>query len=408
MNREEYLGRLRLSLQDDGFEQVEEAIAYFNELLEDRMAEEGLDEESAVGALEAPELAARQLAEGYHRAGEQAATAAPGVSGEAGTAAPGIRTYNLAADSVRAIRIHDRDTRLEVVGEDRADIELSHPESERVRYDFSLADGLMTLRREDQGINLFFNWGGGPQRRVLLKVPRELAASLDLRTSNGALSLLNLRCWGDVEAATSNGKLTADKVLARGLSLATSNGALALSGLEAQKGISACTANGRVGAENLKAPEFIKLETTNGALRVLALDSQMVSLCTSNGRIEGTLPGASGDYHITSATSNGKNSLPRNADGGPKVLQAHTSNAAISLDFEGGKGKHGETAQAMEPDDAEGLDGAIERFTRQAERFAEQAGDKAERFAEQVGDKVERGVSGLMDKLEKKLDEWGS
>ena len=48
MKREEYLKDLELKLEQDDFAQVEEAITYFNDLLEDRMADEGMDEDAAV------------------------------------------------------------------------------------------------------------------------------------------------------------------------------------------------------------------------------------------------------------------------------------------------------------------------------------------------------------------------
>ena len=48
MKREEYLEKLQLTLEESDFGPVEEAISYFNEILEDLIQEEGMDEEAAI------------------------------------------------------------------------------------------------------------------------------------------------------------------------------------------------------------------------------------------------------------------------------------------------------------------------------------------------------------------------
>ena len=81
MKREEYLSKLRLTLQGEEFAQVEEAIAYFDELLQDRMADENLDEEAAVATMDEPEKAAAMLHE-YSPPREQSGQG--GQSGQSG------------------------------------------------------------------------------------------------------------------------------------------------------------------------------------------------------------------------------------------------------------------------------------------------------------------------------------
>jgi len=480
MKREEYLNRLRLSLQSDGFDQVEEAIAYFNDLLEDHMAEEGLEEEQAVSALEPPETAARLLAEGFHqeRAGNKEAqpdiNAPPGGSG----AAPGMRSYSVKADTVRQIQIHDRHMRVEVIGEERADIALSHPEDEKHRYNFTLEGGVMRLERLSTPWSvsfLFFSW---PDRQqVTLRLPREIAAGMELRTSNGRISVRGLSLWGSLTAQTSNAKmvieeteardarlessngqitlsrvttregalvartsnavLTAHRLLAGAISLTTSNGSLELDDLKAAETLTAKTSNARLTAQNCRAPGGIQLASSNGRVQLESLDSPRIDLRTSNAPIRGTLPGAQNEYAITSGTSNGKNSLPRQAQGGPRVLSAHTSNADISLGFQqnsaarqpssGGQeddpaDKPAEDAapRPQQPDESTGQDGkddgsAIGSFVdrianrsqqlseaigRRSEQFSENITRRAEQLRETIAQRVEQGVSNVLERLD--------
>lgn len=113
MKREEYLRELKLVLEEDNFGPVEEAISYFNELLEDRMMDEGLDEEAAVATMEAPREAARQLLHTRTAQEEQKQEAA---NAEEEPFKPGVRTIDVKAGLVKNIIIRDRNQRLIVRG----------------------------------------------------------------------------------------------------------------------------------------------------------------------------------------------------------------------------------------------------------------------------------------------------
>lgn len=329
MKREEYLKDLKLKLEQDDFAQVEEAITYFNDLLEDRMADEGMDEDAAVASMEPVDKVAAQLREGPEKARAGA---------EAESIRPGVREITARADQVRRVYVRDRNMRLTVIGEEREDILIRHPESEKVRYQFSLQDGTLSLIREQLPLTWQLFTLDGLSREmweVTLRVPREMAAGMDLRTSNAKLTLENFSCWGGITAAASNAALSLANTHAKSMALKTSNGTLALSGVSAQLEIKAATSNARLQAKGASSP-ILNLKTSNASIAVEAIKSNDITLTTSNGAIKGELPGQMADWSITSRTSNGKNSLPPLTTGGGKRLSAHTSNAGISLGFTGG------------------------------------------------------------------------
>lgn len=326
MKREEYLRDLKLKLEQDDFAQVEQAIAYFNDLLEDRMADEGMDEDTAVASMEPIEKVVAQLR-------ENPAQRRTGIGSE--PLVPGVRTINARADQVRHIHVRDRNMRLRVIGEEREDILIRHPESEKVRYQFTLKDGSLSLIREDLPITwqLFvLDSLAREMREVILSVPRDLAAEMDLRTSNARLTLDDVTLWGKITAATSNAALGLSHVSAKSMALKTSNGTLLLTGVSAQLELKATTSNAKLQVQGAASP-ILNLKTSNGTINVESLRSDDITLTTSNGSVKGELNGKMADWSISSRTSNGKNSLPPMSQGGGKRLSAHTSNASIQLKF---------------------------------------------------------------------------
>ncbi len=333
MKRDEYLEKLKMTLEQDDFAQVEEAISYFDELLQDRMDDEGLSEEEAVGRMEAPEVVAARLKEGREK--ERRAAQAPDPAGD--EPFKGIKTIQVRAGQARFIRVRDRNTRLIVRGGEGEDIIIRHPESERIRYSFALEEGRLSLLREPFDLSgLFFNFDflSREMWEVTIQVPRELAAEMDLRTSNAKMELEGFSCWGQIMAVTSNASLTVKAVDAKKLELQSSNGTMDLEKVTSRQDLKATTSNAKITAEAVIAPQSLTLKTSNGGIRVSGLDSAAISLTTSNASIKGSLPGKMEDYTLKSATSNGKNSLPNERAGGTKTLGVKTSNANISLGFD--------------------------------------------------------------------------
>ena len=337
MKRQEYLTKLQLTLEANDFGPVEEAISYFNEILEDRIQEEGMDEEAAIATMESPEEVAQKLVHSKSSATSSAPEPRPAAEEPF---ISGVRIINARAEQVRKIIIRDRNMRLKIRGWSREDIELQHPETERIRYDFSLQDGEMALIRQPMefSFNLLLFKNSDPSlREVNLFVPYELAAEMDLRTSNARLDAKNFALWGTASFITSNAKMDVENVGAKSMVVKGSNGSIDLEKIQSKHSLSVTSSNGKIKAEKIHAPEAITLRTSNARITVEDLDTAVLEMGTSNGRIEGKLPGRRSDYTISSGTSNGKNSLPRQQEGGSKTLAARTSNGRIEVSFREGE-----------------------------------------------------------------------
>lgn len=334
MTREAYLRELRAHLEAANFPHVEEALSYYAEMLEDRMADENMDEEAAIALLENPAQAASHLGLHFERSSEAKAQ----ESEHAPDSSPGVRTIRMKANALRSLIVQDRNNSLVLEGWDRDEVEISFPETEKIRYETSLLDGVFSLIRTPMEFSLsWFNFDVfNPQmRQVMMRVPHELAAALDLKTSNSKIQVEKVSCWGQMLLKTSNSSIDLFQVEAKGIIARTSNSSITLNQVKAQKTLEAITSNSRVTAKGVVAPESLVIHTSNGKIEVSGIQSQAISLITSNGSIKGILPGTQGEYSISSRTSNGKNNLPREQQGGPYSLITQTSNAKIELAFEG-------------------------------------------------------------------------
>lgn len=334
MKRAEYLDELRKQLQVEGFPHVEEAVSYFSEMLDDRIEHERLDEEAAIAMLESPQQAAKHLAMQVDKAPEQSTK---GASSEEDFT-PGIRTINMKASLVRSITVHDRNNSILVEGWDRDEVEVKHVETEKIRYEVILENGAFSLTREPIEFSMkwfMFDISTSLMNKVLIKVPHEMAAALNLRTSNSKIELEGVSFWGKMDLGTSNSSIRLFKVDASQIHAKTSNSKINLEQVRAQKALEAVTSNGSIIAEKVTAPESLHLQTSNGKIEVHDIESQAITLITSNAGVKGELPGFIEDYTIESATSNGKNTLPHQQTGGGKTLRVKTSNANISLEFRG-------------------------------------------------------------------------
>ncbi len=336
MKKQDYLNQLQLTLEASDFGPVEEAISYFNEILEDRIQEEGMDEEAAIATMESPEEVARKLVHSKSTASTKAPEPRPAMDEPF---ISGVRIINARADQVRKIVIRDRNMRLKIKGWGRDDIELQHPETEQIRYDFTLEDGQMSLIRHPLEFTfnlLLFKNSDPSMREVNLYVPHELAAEMDLRTSNARLDAKNFALWGQASFTTSNGKMDLENIGAKGIVVKGSNGSIDLEKIQSKHGLSVTSSNGKIKAEKIHAPDAVTLSTSNARITVEDVDTAVLQMGTSNGRIEGKLPGRRSDYSIVSGTSNGKNNLPRQQQGGSKSLSAKTSNGRIEVNFREG------------------------------------------------------------------------
>lgn len=165
------------------------------------------------------------------------------------------------------------------------------------------------------------SWGSyrGPQCQMTLKVPRQVAATLEsvngevvlsgthgpasLTTINGGVRAADL---GDaLKATTVNGAITLTGVRGE-LVLETVNGAIQGAGLDVQgKGLRASTVNGPIHLQTAGLKGRLQATTLNGGITFHAKGAEQVEVARH--RVSATFPG--GDQAIDLSTVNGAISL---------------------------------------------------------------------------------------------------
>ena len=431
MTRDEYIVKLDRELSFLPQEARASAVAFYSEMLDDRM-EDGMDESSAVAAMEEPEaIAARLRAEHEQdapnmnretdgmrdealdfsslasgvlqrvqqvldglpqqmdRAVDQAQQAARDAEASArqkaedaldaleegrgrvwtaskeGTGASGAyerRVLTCPESQLRAVRLSAANMPIEIIPCQEGQATLVYYTSAQDPYTASVLDGVMTLEREKkENSQDFFTWLVGGIRlmwktsfpTIELHLPAAALADVSARTGNASIKARGFSALCRVDLHTSNSRIALEDICCKSLEMKTSNGRLALERVESKEEFRGKTsnsriegkhlrsgrdmiletANGRVQLEGAAARGDMRLKTANGSITVSRLQARGITLKTSNGSIQGVLPGRQADWQIESGTSNGNNSLPRQQPG-EKPLSAFTSNGSIRLAFE--------------------------------------------------------------------------
>ncbi len=165
-----------------------------------------------------------------------------------------------------------------------------------------------------------------------VKLPADTVIDLDLRSSNGGISLAEFE-GGDLDLRTSNGAITFDDVSASRIDVITSNGGI-YGTLEAPD-TSISTSNGKI---DLRLPctasgRYV-LRTSNGAvdLRVSSRSDTGYDLdmSTSNGAIDLDLPDLA--YSVNQRTLKRARTEGFTGKSVQVTIEADTSNAGIDVD----------------------------------------------------------------------------
>ncbi len=147
--------------------------------------------------------------------------------------------------------------------------------------------------------------------KVTVRVPQSYTYNLDLKTSNGGISLDGLNC-NDSLLQSSNGTIKIKDVNGRTVEGITSNGRIQFIDSRADK-ITLVTSNGTI--EFLGEGRNTSLRTSNGKIVLSLLPSDYINFFpraqivaqTSNGAINVKLPEERGaGYNLKASTSNGR------------------------------------------------------------------------------------------------------
>ncbi len=145
----------------------------------------------------------------------------------------------------------------------------------------------------------------------------------------------DLHCHANIQAQTTNARVTAENCEAGSLSLNTTNARIMMESIKTQDEVKVKSTNGRIEAENVFAPTLLALETANGQIRIKNCDATDIHIQTSNASVSGLLHGSIADYDIESHTSNGENELGTHPKhDAQKHLRVYTSIAPIHFEFQ--------------------------------------------------------------------------
>ncbi|MBE5782238.1 MAG: DUF1700 domain-containing protein [Clostridiales bacterium] len=356
MTRKEYMDALAEALSFLSEEARDAALAFYDEMMEDSI-EDGMTEEEAVAAMESVEDIAAKLRDEEGKPEEKKENSGAWTYEEKKAVYP--------ASSLNAIRIRARDCAIRFFPAQDDQITLIYHTCKEDPYALSCQDGLLSLecqsahRSWQKGFSFSFqggfqiNWKASGPPPIALHIPVDALLDLDLGTQNSAIRGEGLSALCAVTLATSNARISLENMSCKSLQLQSSNARLELINVSAKQFIQGDTSNGRIEASKVSAAEELTLTTSNGRFQaeeisvkgllnfttsngniaLQCIQAGEIRLRTSNGKIQGALPGKQADWAIESATSNGKNNLPKH-QAGAKPLTVRTSNGNINLLFE--------------------------------------------------------------------------
>ena len=378
MTQKDYMMELKEKLRFMDEDARQKALDFYREALDDRM-EDGMDEASAVAAMESPDdIAARLMSESgasqnespaeekesraenaepltdeamkfsslvdsvlkaAEKAMEKAADTAAQVEAQADGMAEQIVkeadtlqdqaakassgeyekvVFTCAADHLRAIRLIGGEMPIQVRACEGEDVTLIYYTCEDDPYEAEVKNGVLTLQRGERG-----NMGAGRfvfsmLGGVIRMCWNKSCPTVELEIPRNALL--------DLEARTSNAsiKVNGPKALCD-VNLKTSNSRIALEDVTC-KALEAASSNGRLLLEQVETKQTLNGKTSNSRIEAkrVKVGGDLI-LRTSNGRVEAADAIARKELRLT--TSNGRIYVER-SDGG--AVHLTTSNSGIS------------------------------------------------------------------------------
>lgn len=260
------------------------------------------------------------------------------------------RKLQAKAETVRELQIHDRNNKIELRPSADGQLTVAWTESKYNQYDITAENGVLTVTYRAPGVlERIFN----AMRRepLVVCIPAGYPGTVTASTTNGAVEAEALQLAGSLGLQATNGSVKLEHLTADQLAASSTNGAIKAEHLQVQElrlrttnaklklehvHVSAAnlgTTNAKIDLEDVQADTLVA-GTSNSAISVDRIDAQRIKLSSSNGSISGRLAGSAADYTISSGTSNGKNNIPSRT-GGPRTLEAHTSNSSIKMEFAG-------------------------------------------------------------------------
>lgn len=339
MKKEEFLKEIDRSVGNLSNQEKASLMAYFEEMICDRM-ENGEEEEEIIASFgpleemirilrEEGVLEEKELGEGN---AERQRMATETWGGE--------RQQYSAVGEVHTIRIRAENRPVNVAVTD----------SSRAWVDFMPSRGTDEVETYEEGgeyvfhqhikktplfglFSLIKEWGR--ERRITLYVPETFCGRLIVEDANASVQVKGIGGISELHVHTSNSSIQCQDIQVSGTaSLETGNSSITVCRLEGDA-LTVKTGNAKIRLDQIRVKGVVYAKTSNSIVEVRKVDASEIRLKTSNSKIRGSVVGDLAQYEISSRTVNASSNLPRNYKGsGERKLTAETSNGAIHITFE--------------------------------------------------------------------------
>ena len=230
------------------------------------------------------------------------------------------------ADEVSEFMMLFNNRAIEILPSETDQITIRYYEAENDWIEVSLEDKNLELVNRTRwflGISWgVWNWGGIDYNNVEIYLPASVMDYvLDITTSNGAITMMDITNLKEVN-------------------FASSNGAIKIEDVHVTDYFKVDTSNGKITLDYVTSDVLVSVHTSNGEIDIDHLTALDINAHTSNGAIEVNIYGEYSLYRIELDTSNGSTYV----DGDEKndsiynpsldnVINLDTSNGSIRLNF---------------------------------------------------------------------------
>ena len=270
------------------------------------------------------------------------------ISGEGFTLGAGATylpvEHSYATTGIDTISFDAENRRVVVTPSETDEITLSYSDSTDDFLVITNVGGVLEVTNTIHWYNhMFMNFGmmnWGIANTVNLGVPAGYSFTMNLSSSNGAISVSDLATIASLDLSTSNG--TIDVINVAGLSsvdAVTSNGVINVTNVDCAGDIVLRSSNGNVNLSGVTAPS-INAQSSNGRVRGLDVTADDVTFHSSNGNITLEINGQLSEYYVKLSTLNGSLymddvKVTQNAYNTslPDKIDLSTTNGSIYLSF---------------------------------------------------------------------------
>ena len=245
----DYLDELRRLLEDRGYEDIDDTLSYFEEMMEDRI-DSGESEEEILEEMASPEEVAEELCRDIPQKKKE----------EKGK---GRKVFPDA--EIREITVNVVSYSVELIPADGTDCVVEYDQTRFLDLDVSF-DGRTLDISQHRVLISFFNLGKAEKGNIRIHVPGEMIRELEVNTASGDVSVSDMS-FHDMDIETVSGDTFLKNVFSEDSSIQTVSGDLSADGLESSD-LSVSAVSGDVTLRHLAARE-IDISTVSGDVELL-------------------------------------------------------------------------------------------------------------------------------------------